>query len=460
MQLETAYISDPTFLDEFFPREAAEARPYETSLYLKKQVEDWQLDFLAKTDLNDFTPQLTQLQTPGYQVEKMPELGYYRIGSNLWDNRLTWYSENRLSRVRAQFGDETPADRGFTQRESLELFGFDRNTSFEDHADSIGFPQDWRNRFDSRQEIDAPLEVGAFNVTPYAVGRFTAYDDDFQSYNGESDQMRLWGAVGTRLSTQLHRTYNVDSELLNLRGLRHVVEPHADVFLMASTFNSDKLPVYDQEVEGINEGAGLRWGMTNTLQTQRGGPGRWRTVDWIMLDTGVVLRSDDSPTEDEIGHFYSYRPEYSLGGDHFYSRLLWMVSDTFGVTGDLTYNLERDHTAQWRIGGVIDHTPRLRTFLNYTEIDLLDSRLLTYGFTYKLTTKYTVGFAQRLDFGANDSRELRVTLDRRLPRWRLRLFASIDQVDNEQLIGITLIPEGFGGRGVGFDSGAFQQQSD
>ncbi|MFW6060176.1 MAG: LPS-assembly protein LptD, partial [Phycisphaeraceae bacterium] len=451
LQLEANHVSDETFLEEFFPDEAATARPYETSLYLARQQDDEMIDLLATANFNDFTPQLTQLQTPGYDVEKAPEIGYYRIGTSFWQDRLTWYSENRVSHLRADFGEDTPADRGFTQGQSLALFGFGRNTSFEQNADAMNFPDDWRTRFDTRQEISAPLQAGAFHITPYLAGRFTAYDEDFDQFSGEEDQYRLWGAAGTRFDTQFHREYDAESELLNVQGLRHIVEPAADLFVMASTIESADLPVYDPQVEAIAEGAGARLGVTNTLQTQRGGPGRWRNVDWVELQTDLVLRSDDADLAHPLPRFYPYRPEYSTGGDHFYSRLLWMVSDTLGVSGDLTYNFENDTLAEWRLGATLDHTPRLRSFLTYSEIDPLASRLLTYGFDYQLTTKYRLGFQHRLDFGENDSRTLRLSLERRLPQWRLRLYASVDEVDDEQTVGLVFVPEGFGRGAAGLD---------
>ena len=45
---------------------------------------------------------------------------------------------------------------------------------------------------------------------------------------------------------------------------------------MGSTIDPERFPVFDDDVEAIQEGYGVRLGLRNTLQTQRGGPGRWR----------------------------------------------------------------------------------------------------------------------------------------------------------------------------------------
>jgi len=100
---------------------------------------------------------------------------------------------------------------------------------------------------------------------------------------------------------------------------------------------------------------------------------------------------------------------------------------------------------QWRVGGTMQHSPRFSSFVRYDEIDLLESKLLTYGFSYILTTKYEVGFRQRMDFTRDESQSIAIWLERRLPKWRLRLVTSIDEIDDNESIGIVLIPEGFGG---------------
>jgi len=445
LSVESAFVSDETFLEEFFRDEANEAKQYETSIYWKMQEDDQALTFLTRYDLTDFTPQLTTLQTPGYTVDKAPEVAYYRTGSSFWKNRLTWFSENRAGFIRARPGEDTPFDRGFSGPASMTLFGIPNTTAFDTALFASGVPDEWVFRADSRQEISAPMQAGDVNVVPYAVGRITAYDESFTALAGEDEKVRLWGSLGVRATTSRHKTYDKQSRILDVHGIRHVVEPSVDLFVSGANIDSTDLPVYDTDVEGIHEGGGLRLGLTNTLQTKRGGPGRSRSVDWVVLKTDLVLRSDDSDVATDIAHFFEQRPEYSLGGDHLYTELLWMVTDTLGLAGELTHSLETDRVVQWRFGGTLQHNPRLSSYVRYDEIDILDSRLLSYGFTYLLTVKYEFGFAQRIDFARSQSRSINLWLERRLPKWRLRLTANVDEIENNQTIGIVLIPEGFGG---------------
>lgn len=442
LTLETAYLSDSTFLEEFRRDQAYTDKGYESVGYVKYQEQDQAFTFLIDTNLNDFTPQLTQLQTPGYMVSHIPEFSYWRVGTDLGVLPLTYYGENRLSRLRVDAGTDTPSDRGFGARDSRFLFDMAPNVSFEDAWHARGVPDDWRLRLDSRHELQAPMRWGILDAVPYLTGRVTAYDDDFGEYDDDADQLRLWSSAGTRLHTQFSRADpDVEIPVLNVHGLRHIVEPYADVFAMGATVDPQAYPVYDPQVEGITEGLGGAVGLRNTWQTRRGGPGRWRSVDWIVWDTTAVWRGDDAPVEQDVPTYLSYRPEFSTGGDQLRSRLMWMVTDVLGVNGDVTYGLEDSQTEQWRVGLRLQHTPLLTWNLNYTEIADLDSRLIRWGFTYQLSRKWMTHFAHNLNLHGQ-TRTFDVSLERRLPSWRLLLSVSVDEIDDEQTYSVILVPEG------------------
>jgi len=440
LSLESAVVTDETFLEEFFPSQATTSKPWETSVYLKKQQDDWAFTFLGSYDLNTFAPQTTTLQAPGYRVDKLPELGYYRVGSTFWDNRLTYYGETTLSRMRMRFGSDKPSDRGFDDSDSLFNFGIPSDLAYGDVFRDAGFDPDWRTRFDSRHEIQAPMKWGFINAVPYISGRITAYDDDFDDYAGETDNARFFGTAGVRLHTQFHRTFDqVESRVLNLHRLRHIVEPMADLGYAYSTYNPEDVPVYDNRVEALQEGASFRFGFRNTLQTQRGGEGRWRSVDWLTVNTFFVVRSDDANNA-IIPRYYGYRPEFGPGGDHFHTDAMWMISDTLAAVGELIYDFEEDQAAYWRTGLVMEHSPVLTTFLQYTDIDSLSSRLLTAGFNYKLTRKWTAGTRYTYDVARSRTRDIELTMLRELSDWRMVLTFNHDAIDNRQSFSIVLMP--------------------
>ena len=441
LSLELAYVSDPTFLETFFREEAETAKPYETSIYLNNQKDDRQFNFLAQYDLMNFTPQTNVLEARGYTVEKLPELGYHRVGTSLLDDRLTYYTENRLTRMRVRAGRDAPRDRGFSNIDSLISFGIPNTLAYDDAVDATGVGGSYVGRFDTRHELQAPMKIAIVDVLPHAAGRVTVYDDDFEEFGGEDERERLWGSVGTRLHTSFSRTDDgVQNTMLDLNRLRHVVEPGVDLYAIGSTIDPEDIPVYDPQVEAIREGAGARFGLRNTLQTERGGPGRWRGVDWVVVNTDFVLGADQESAP--LPRYFAFRPEYSTGGDHFFGDLTWAVSDTLALTGDVTHSFEDDQLADLHGGARLAHSPALSSYFEYENVDAVDSRLLSAGFTYQLTRKYQLGLNQRWDLEAHDSRLTELFLQRKLPRWTLLVVAAVDDIEDDQSIGVVLIPDG------------------
>jgi hypothetical protein len=93
----------------------------------------------------------------------------------------------------------------------------------------------------------------------------------------------------------------------------------------------------------------------------------------------------------------------------------------------------------------MQHSPVLNTFIDYTEIDAARSQLLTYGARYELTKKWTATFRHRISFSDNETRDVTLTLERKLPQMLLTIVVRHDEIDNEQSVGFSVTPEGFGG---------------
>ena len=448
--LELGYLSDPTFLEEYFAEHAYTDKPWETSIYLKKQQDDWAFTFLTKYDLLDFAPQLTQLQTPGYTVDKLPELAYYRVGTPLLGDKLTWFSENRASALRMNFPTQTPRQLGFSAAESLALFGMANTARFDDALQAGGLDDNTVIRLDSRQELDLPLKLGPIDIVPYLAGRVTTYDHDFSAYNSgrDDDNHRLWGQSGIKLHTAFSNTFdNAESELLDIHRLRHIIEPSANLSYAAATINQTDLPVYDYNVESLAEGTQVRLGLRNTLQTQRGGPDHWQSVDVFRLDTDFILDEGHSQSNNPLARFFDYRPEYSLTGDHFFTEAAWQVTDALATVANMNYSLERDRIERWNLGIIFDHNPRLTSWAQLRNIEAIDSLIFQYGFDYLLSPKYHLSFSQAIDITRGRSREVAVVVTRRMPRMLLLVAFSFDPIDDSTSAGIALAPEGFAGKG-------------
>ncbi len=455
VSLEGAYVSDETFLEEYFPREATSAKAYETSLYLNRYGDDWAFTVLAATDFNNFQAQLPALQSSPYTVDRLPEIGMYRIGRPVFNGAATYFAQTTASVLRLRFYDDTPGDRGIRNADSLIALGIPAASNFSSDPALTGLPDNYVGRFDSRHELTMPLKFRGVDVTPYGIARLTAYDDSFNDFRGNEDRLRLWGGLGVRASTAFTRISRAENNLLDLNGMRHIIEPSVDAYVLGSTIDSETLPVFDPDIEGISDRPGVRFGLRNTWQTQRGEPGDTRSVDWVVWDTSFVLTADDQPIATVMPRGFSYRPELIRGGNHAHSALRWRVTETLAANGEITYALEPDRVtdrlAQWRVGATLRPDPAFNAFVSFQEIAALDTTLLSYGFSVALTDKYTIGFDQRLDFSENESRRFTIGLTRKLPGWVMRVAASVDEIDGETAVGFYLAPDGYGGGGGGFN---------
>ncbi len=388
LSVEVQSSTDPTYYEAFFRNLAYAAPADEAAAFLQHRDGDTSASLLVSARPDEFLGQLVPLTTYGYTVDRLPEAQLRQVGRSIGGDggRLLWFQETTGSVLRARFGDDTPGERGFTGSLGPRVFGVAANESFEDAGRARGFPTDAVLRLDSRQELQAPIDLGPVTAVPFAVGRLTAWDSDFDDDNSGDgvDPVRAWGQAGLRLGARAERTLTTASSgVLDLDGLRHVVEPHVTAAYAWTNVEAENLPVFDPLVEDLADGGQLALGVRNTLQTRRG-PRRsvrdrtptWsagRTVDWLVVDTTLVLQEEDRRgvpglaallAGDEsaavIGRYDDQRPETARGGDFFQADARWLVTDSFGVAGELNQSLDDGSVPLWRLGAQLAANPPLR----------------------------------------------------------------------------------------------------
>jgi hypothetical protein len=434
LQAQASWISDETFVTTWRREDFAERREYESALYLKHQKENAALTLLGKYELNDFISNDDLLASRQYQVEKLPELTYRRYG-DAWFDRFTYSMEARASRMRLHFEESTPNELGVP----AAAFGVSPDEPVSDALEAEGLTESFVNRFDARHELAFPVQLGPFKAVPFVVGRITRYNEDFASFSDEADKTRWFGAAGIRVSGQFHHVDNtVESQLLDLHRVRHIIEPSLTLWYGASSVSAEDLPVYDQAVEPLGTGAALNVALRNTWQTQRGGPGRWQSVDVLTLNTALTLNSSDVNKESPTPQFFDYRPEYSQFGDHVAASAVWLLSDTFSILGQGTYDLDESAVSRGSIGAELRHTPLLSTHVEFRYLDASDNELLGVGWRYQLTPKYTVQIDPQWDFRADDFRAIGVRVTRRFPEFDLIVEVRHDEIEDDTIIGASL----------------------
>lgn len=465
LTLEGAYLSDERLAQALFRDIAQDRRELTTRARLDRTDDSSQFALEAKGTLNDFISNEYLLSSRGYSVSKLPEATYTRLGDSiageLWPGVLSLYSEYRVGRLNMEFHEPTPAELGYTGPFISNLaFGVDPDVSIADALRARGLTESDVLRGDTRQELSAVLDAGPLRINPFVVGRVTAYDTDFEDYSpAEDDSVRLWGAAGVRLSTSLQRVDNtVESDLLDLHRVRHIIEPGVTIWHGGTTIDRADLPVYDDSVESLVEGTMVRVGIDQTWQTKRGGPGRWRDVDVLQLRTEYIWSSDDTDGEYAIERWFEFRPELSSPGEFVNVEALWQVSDPVGIAGRIIYDVDDTRQPEYStLGVIVDHDDSLRSSFGQRFVNALDSTILYYNLNYELTEKYRAGFEVTYNSDVDTFDRVSVAVRRDYPSITLGLAYSYNFIGEESSIGFILSPRGLTG-GFGVRSGGRDEQ--
>ncbi|MBX3386537.1 MAG: LPS assembly protein LptD [Phycisphaeraceae bacterium] len=445
---EASYFSDENFVDAFFRPLGFQEREYSTGAYLRHIEGNAAFTAQIKTNLNDFTPNQYLLTSQGYTVEKLPEAAYYRVADDLLGGAnaglLMWTHEYRVGRMALNFVEPTADELGFNRSSrSQAALGIDPNQSPADVLRAAGLNQDDVLRFDTRQELSSTVDFYWLKVTPFAVGRFTAYDTDFDTFTSDfDDQYRYYYSLGTRFSTQIQRVDDsVDSDFFDLHRIRHIIEPSMTVWYAGASASQNDLPVYDTNVESLTTGSAVRAGVRQVWQTKRGGPGRWRNVDWITLDTNLVFSTDDADRESPIKRFFDYRPEYSQLGDFANVEAIWQFTDSIALSASHIYDLDIHQPALTTAGGLVQHTPDFSSFAEVRYINALDVTYVDAGCAYELTRRYSLAVAGVYDTDRNEVQSIGGTVRRKMGEGVMGVGVRYNNITSETSVSVVFEPQ-------------------
>ena len=403
LTLEASYVSDPTFMNEFFKREDETGKAQETLAYLKKQELDQAFWLLASARVEDFYT----------RTEYYPQVGYDVIGHSLWNDRLTYYQDSEVAMARyLPHNPNKPFDTGGTGQQGIT----------PDNAD-LASPTTFI--LDSIHEVDLPLKFGNFNVVPFVQGRVSY----FSNTPDQGGKFRLEAQEGARLSTQAWKVYdNVESEFWDLHRLRHVNIFDLTAYASQVSLHSRDLypfaPTEDgtQQVLGVNGQGVVQAAWRQRFQTKRGLPdpmtGKQQSVNWLTTDLEAT--------------FYQNRTSPYIGPDtgpefnNLDFRAHWRTTDTTSLWTDVLYDLDNASLQKFDIGVLITHTPRLsytlgqRVIRGGNNISVQDeifgnnnknSSITFVGFDYVINEKWRLEHAGTVRLGARQVRPSRPGAD-------------------------------------------------
>ena len=442
VQLTGAYISDPTFLEQWFNPEFRDFAPIQDSIYAKHQTGSEAYTFLVSAQLNDFATVADAYQEQA-EVQRLPEVSYRRIGDSLLGDSATFFSANTLSALQFKDSREGLGELGFLptpvgfQSPGLPSYGWPT----QQLARAKGaLPEDPTYRGDFREELDFPFAMYQFRMVPYVVGRYTDYSE---SVDG-STRERVMGAAGLRMTTAFWKVDDtVESNFFDLHRLRHVIEPELNVYASAQSTDRDKLLIYDEPIDAVTDIAAVQLALNQRWQTKRGGPGQWRSVDvfsWNVQGNFFFNQPPDNELDprDFRGLYYASMPEASVPRNSINSQISWRISDSVQILQDVYYNLDENMLAAASIGAAVKHDPRLSYYvglrhvgINMNQVVYQNGQANTFEFDredlirlaaeYQLTAKYQLTFSEAYDVAQNRQNSATLNFIRHLDR----LYVSV-----------------------------------
>jgi len=439
---ELSYISDKNFVEQFCRTEFNTDKGQETLLHLKRIKDNWALAFLGKARLNDFQSDL----------EELPTAEFHWTGQSFFNDRLTFYSDNQFSQFRQRYGYSTTALKDF--------FTF---TS-------------------TRNEIDMPMTFGRSKVVPFLAGTIgyengNGFRTDIDGLTKPAETTVWLGETGVRAATQpFWKIYpNVQSQLWDLKGLRHIISPHLTAV------------AYTQNESVFEQRDTLNIGLSQRLQTKRGiglrrdppgseslfepGPrGRRQssrdkegTVDWMRLDTDVTWVNDSSdpssagPGPDRFIWNKPFIPMidrrtsniFGPRRNYFSADYLWNLSDTTAFLSDMNFDMQSGVVQQFNIGVSVLRWPNLTYYIGSRYLKRLENRYGEKGSnafilagTYVLDPRYAIVFSQQNDFDYGVNVRSEISIVRHYHRVNLALTYSVDESMKDRSIVFSIWPEG------------------
>jgi hypothetical protein len=453
-QFRFGYLSDANFLTQWFPDEFRDNPPINESVYLKHQHDSEVFTLLAEWQPNDLVT-TSQAVPEQREINHLPEIGYHRVGDSFADDRLTFFSDNTAAGLQFSHNGSTLAQQGLATTGVLDpglpSYGY------------TGEPENVTYRGDLRQEIDWPKNLGPIKMVPFAFGRYTVYSQGVDTSIfppvgktipttpavTSSDQNRLMAGAGVKFTTSFWKVDDsAQSDLFDIHRVRHVIEPEVDLLTSAQTVDQNRLFIYDESVDAVNDIQAAEISLYQRWQTKRGGPGRWRSVDFFTFNVHLDLfgNQPDKRFLDPVdfrGLYFSSLPEASVPRNGVNADAQWRISDTTAVLADCSENLDRERFATASIGLAVQRDERLSYFIGTRYIAELNSNITTFDATYQFSRSYDLSFDESFDFGQSRNVYYSAVVTRKFDRYSAGIRVYYDETTNENGVSFELTPYGF-----------------
>lgn len=417
IQGEVGWLSDRTFLEEYYENEWDDNKDQTTGARLKRVFDNVSLSIGANGRINDFFT----------ETQWLPRGDAYWLGESLFDNQTTLYSHT--SAAYANIGIATPpTNPTLLSQWTLLPWEMIPGPYPQPAIDAQG------ERFVTRNELDYPLDLAPFKMVPYVLGEYGHWGADL---NGNSID-RLWGQVGLRASIPFWAVDpTIRDPLFNLNGLAHKVVFDAEASYADANQDFTEFPLYDEidddaieefrrrlffspvgsavlagqfnqkfdprywairsgmqddvaatSMELADDLTAVRLGMRHRLQTKRGAPGEERIVDWMTFDSNATWFPDAN--RDNFGQ--------DIGLIDYDWR--WHVGDRFSIISDGAADTFGNGFKTFSLGATLNRPMIGNAYLGFRTMDgPLTANLLLGSVNYRMSEKWIGSASGSIDLG-------------------------------------------------------------
>ena len=326
--MEISYVSDRTYLREYFQNHLKSEKGRDTSFYLRKVSNNRGFTFLAEHQLRTYDT-LIDSKRLSRKGQSLPELKYGIIGEPLWDGILNFSSETELAYQNRMYDRISPlkAEQGFLSRGDLLTAErvFDRAPARFAPEETI--------RFDTNNRLNAPFRLLGQYFNPYIGTRFTGYSESVKvdpvtgRNEGEgAPRGRIAVPIGFKTTRSFSRTYSVYNKFLDINRLRHTVMPElAFNFIPIVTQDPEELNQFDR-TDALDTYSSISLGLRSRLQTKRGKTGEKKTsvdiatfnsIAYFFPGNAGLNRKRDSYVEMDLSLIFSKNLSFHSRGNEF-----------------------------------------------------------------------------------------------------------------------------------------------
>ncbi len=415
------YQSDPLVIQDFFVNEYSKNVEPASFVEGTELYHNWVLDAVGQPRVVNF------FET----VERLPDVKLTGLRQELGSTPVYYDSETSAGYFQRAFS-ETNVPAYFTNYSPLPYGGYDA-TAYR----TGGYPNYSAGRADTFQQLTLPENFfGWLNVAPRVGGRATYYSDVSGPETRTNQQGRGIFNTGMDVSFKASRVFpGAESDLLDVHGLRHIIEPDFNYAYIPTA--SQHVPLFDYEspslrlqpldfpdynsIDSIQAENVVRLMLRNKWQTKR--RGQIQDVLNVALYTDLNLLRGTNSQFSDVYTDVDFRPRswitfnsstrYDLADGRWRQAIERMfIQPTTHASVSLGYYY------------LMNNDPE---FLTYPGQTLAGSSLIDFSLYYRLDENWGVHFAERFDADAKTLQEQVYSLYRDLRSWTAAFTVRVDR---------------------------------